>query len=195
MSGPARTDISYAQYLALERSSGQRHEYVSGSAWAMAGGSVRHSAIKTNLAALFRTALRGTPCRPYDADLKVRVRETGLATYPDLSVVCGAPVTDPADDHAVTNPTLLLEVLSPDTEAWDRGGKFAHYRRIPSLRHYLLVNQDEERVEHFELQADGSWRLTEHGAGESVELSALAVPVPVNDIYEDLPPVTEPAHR
>ncbi|GMU41986.1 MAG: hypothetical protein AMXMBFR23_28520 [Chloroflexota bacterium] len=192
MRAPATKGISYAEYLALERTTGVRHEFASGTAWAMAGGSVRHSAIKTNLTALFRGALRDTPSRPYDSDLKVRVLATGLATYPDLSVVCGRPQLDPEDGHAVTNPTLLVEVLSPDTEAWDRGGRFAHYRRIPSLRHYLLVSQDVARIEHYELLADGSWRLTEHGAGQAIPLSALSIELPVDPVYEDLPPEGPP---
>ncbi|MBI2567965.1 MAG: Uma2 family endonuclease [Candidatus Schekmanbacteria bacterium] len=187
MGQAATRRYGYAEYLIVEHDTGTRHEYLDGQTWAMAGGTPRHSAIKSNLQALFRNALHGTPCRPYDSDLKIRVLKTGLATYPDLAVLCGRLETHPEDPNAVTNPVLLGEVLSDDTEAWDRGGKFAHFRCITSLRHYLLLPQDSERIESYTRQEDGSWRLTEHFSGDVVGLEALGVELHVDLVYQDLP--------
>lgn len=183
----AQPHLSYTDYLALERALDARHEYLNGEAWMMTGGTIRHSAVKTNLTGIAFSALRGRPCRPYDSDLKVRVLDSGLTTYPDLAVVCGPPAVHPEDPHALTNPTLLAEVLSESTEAWDRGGKFAHYRRIPTLRYYLLINVRPSLIELFTRMDDGSWRLTEHGPGSSVSLPEIGVVIPVDEVYRDLP--------
>lgn len=187
MAEAARKRLSYAEYLALERETDVRHEFLDGQVWAMAGGTPQHSAIKTNIATLFRDALRGTSCRPYDSDLKVRVGATGLATYPDLTVICGRLERDTEDTNAAVNPVLIVEVLSKDTERWDRGGKFGHYRKLPSLRHYLLVSQTEVCVEHFERQESGLWLFGEHGLGDMVRLGGLDIELRVDPIYEDLP--------
>ena len=178
--------LSVEEYLALEQSTGERHEYVNGEAWAMAGGTVAHSAVKVNLTALMRTALQGHPCRPMDSDLKIHVVETGLSTYPDLSVFCGPLIRSVEVPHAGTNPTLLAEVLSPSTEGWDRGGKFAHCRRLPSLRYYLMVSLEPRRVELYTREDDGSWRLTEHGPGTTVTLPALGVSLEVDALFADM---------
>lgn len=188
MGEPARKlKLSYEDYLALERESELRHEFYHGEAWAMAGGTPRHSALKTELAGRFWAALGRGPCKAYDSDLKLRVLETGLATYPDLAVVCGPLERDPDDRNAVTNPTLILEVLTESTEGWDRGGKFAHYRRIPTLRHVLFVSQSQPRLEHYTLQDDGSWRLVEFGPGATLKLPDLGVDLDVDALYQDLP--------
>jgi Uma2 family endonuclease len=189
MAKPAPKRLSYVEYLRLERKQERRYEYLDGDAWAMAGGSPRHSAIKSNLMVLLGNALRGRPCRAFDSDLKVRVLDTGLATYPDLTVICGALELHPEDPNAATNPAMLVEVVSKETEAWDRGGKFAHYRRIRSLQHYLIVSQDIERIEHYTQQDGGAWRLTEHAPGESIAIAALGIEIPSRPIYEDLPPL------
>lgn len=186
-----RIQLSWDEYLKLEQETGERHELLNGEAWAMAGGTGPHSDIKVNVAAFFRAALRGRPCRPRDSDFRVYIPETGLATYPDLSVFCGTVLTQPGQPASGTNPTLLVEVLSESTEAWDRGGKFAHYRQIPSLRYYLLVNQDPRRVELYTRNEDGSWTLTVHEAGAQVPLPALGVVMPVDELYEDLLPEQE----
>ena len=181
-----KAHLSVEEYLALEQSTGERHEYVNGEAWAMAGGTGAHSDVKVNLASLLRTALQGRTCRPRDSDFKIYVPETGLATYPDLSVFCGPVIQSVEVPHAGTNPTLLAEVLSPSTEGWDRGGKFAHYRRLPSLKYYLMVSLDPRRVELYTREDDGSWRLTEHGPGSTVALSALGVSLEVDALFADM---------
>lgn len=194
MASAAHKLLSYAEYLELERNLDVRCEFLNGDAWAMAGGAPRHSKVKANLSGVLYVALRRTPCAAYDSDLKVVAPETGLATYPDAAVICGPLQRDERDNNAVTNPSALFEVISASTEAWDRGGKFAHYRRLESLQHYLLVDSQLQRVEHYERQVDGRWLLSEHGPGSSVHLAALGVALAVDDLYLDLPDEpTDPA--
>jgi Uma2 family endonuclease len=179
--------LTYAEYLAIERETDLRHEFLHGRAWAMSGGTPRHSALKVNLLAFLHRTTEGTPCRPYDSHLKLRVAASGLATYADVAVICGALVPDREDANAATNPVVVIEVLSPSTEAWDRGWKWEHYRSMASLRHYLLVDQGTERVEHYERLPDGSWRYTVHLAGSVVPLTAIGVDLPVASIYAGAP--------
>src|SRR5215203_2949758 len=131
----ARKRLTYAEYIQLERETETRHEFLEGQVWAMSGGTARHSRIKMNLGALLSSALANGECQPYDSDWKIRVPETGFATYPDLSVICGGIERHPEDENAATNPAVVVEVLSDSTEAWDRGTKFEHLGQIPSLRH------------------------------------------------------------
>jgi Uma2 family endonuclease len=186
--------LTYEDYLALERrceTTGPRHEFLRGEVWAMSGGTIRHAGVKTNLTAAVVEALRGSTCRAYDADLRIRVLATGLATYPDLSVSCGSLETHPEDPHAATNPVALFEVLSPSTEAWDRGGKFLHFQQITSLRAYFLVSCDDgpARVESYVRESDSTeWRYSVHGAEDVFELPGAAQPVPVAALFTDLPP-------
>ena len=142
-------NLTPAEYLAKERAATYRSEYFGGEMFAMAGGSPRHSLIKVNVVGEFRARSRHSPCTAYDSDLRILVARTGLYTYPDASVICGPlEFEDPRRD-TVLNPTLLVEVLSESTEAYDRGKKFSHYRQIPSLREYLLVSQEEPKIERF----------------------------------------------
>ncbi|MEZ4239346.1 MAG: Uma2 family endonuclease [Myxococcota bacterium] len=130
--------LSYAAYLALEAETGVRHEYLDGEAWAMAGGTVRHAKLKTNLTADLSVALGDGPCQAYDSDLKLRMLETGLATYADLAVICGPVARHPDDRHAATNPTVVFEVLSPSTEGGTAEGSSGTSGQAASLRHYVL---------------------------------------------------------
>jgi Uma2 family endonuclease len=185
MSLPLLRPMDYRAYLALEREVDRRHEFLDGEVRAMSGGSLRHSALKANLTAVVGTGLRGGSCRTYDADARLRTVETGLATYADLAVVCGPVVTHPEDPNAFTNPTALFEVLSPSTEAWDRGGKFIHAQQIPSLRYYVLLSQAEPRIEVYERHPDG-WRYTTATEGD-VRLAHLGLTLPVPLVYAELP--------
>ncbi len=187
MAEPARKRLSYTEYLDLETRTDLRHEFLDGEAWAMAGGTPRHSRVKVNLITRLNLGLGAGPCRLFDSDLKIRVLESGLATYPDAAVICGPVSRDPQDRNALTNPVLLVEVLSESTEAWDRGAKFAHYRRIPELRHYLLVDAGQARVEHFARQPDGRWLLSEYGAGQTVGLPELGLLLEVDALYQGMP--------
>ena len=183
MAEPARKRWSYAEYLDLEDQTGIKHEFQDGIAVAMAGGSIPHAILVGELYALLRSALQGRPCRPMSSEQKLIVPETGLATYPDAAVYCGGLERHPGDHNALVNPTLLGEVLSKNTEAWDRGGKFRNYRQLPSLRYYLLVSQKQPLVELHVRQKDGAWLMTEHGLGASVALPDLGIALPVDELY------------
>ncbi|KYG04190.1 hypothetical protein BE21_48175 [Sorangium cellulosum] len=176
---------SYAEYLEQERASPTKHEFLNGEIFAMAGGTPEHARLCLSVGAELRAHLRGRPCVVYSSDLRVRVQATGLATYPDVSVVCSRLERDPEDTDAALNPIVLIEILSDSSEAYDRGQKLAHYRRIPSLREYVLVSQHEPRIEVFHRNEDGSWTLREARAGEGAELQAIGCTLSVDDVYRD----------
>jgi Uma2 family endonuclease len=182
----ARPRLTYEDYCRIEADGAVRHEFLDGQAWAMAGGSRLHAAICANVIASLVLQLRGRPCQAHTSDLRVRVRATGLATYPDASVLCGRAELDPEDPrgHAVTNPVLLVEVLSPSTEEYDRGEKFAHYRRIESLQEVVFVAQDRARIEVWSRQSDGTWTHAEHREG-TVPLGSIACSLVLADVYRD----------
>jgi len=169
-------------YLAIEEQTGVRHEWINGVAYAMAGGSAEHSAIKTNLTVAVGLRLRGGPCRPADSDQRVHVLQTGSSFYADLTVVCGGFEFASEDQQAVTNPSVLFEVLSESTADHDRGTKFQHYRRIPTLRAYVLISQDERRVEIRERVEEG-WLVREVTVGD-LAITALGVSVPLDELYD-----------
>jgi Uma2 family endonuclease len=178
------------EYLALERASSRKHEFVNGEAVAMAGGSPRHALIANNVGGELRARLRGGPCRVFQSDLSVHVAATGLYTYPDVTVVCGTPRLHPKDGRSVLNPKVVVEVLSASSEAYDRGAKFAHYQRLPDIAEYVLVAQDQRRVEHYRRLDTGQWLLTTREGEGEVELPALGVVLALDEVYagvEDLP--------
>ena len=178
--------VSYADYQERERKSATKLEWLDGVVYDMAGGSPEHAGLAAATAIALGAQLRGKPCRVFGSDLKIRVLATGLATYPDLSIVCGRLETDPADENAATNPKVLVEVLSDSTEAYDRGEKFAHYRRIPSLREYVLVSQHEPHIEVFRKNTAGKWELSEEGrAGDTVPLASIECVLSVDEIFAD----------
>ncbi len=182
MTAVPATKVSYAEYLAEERASETKHEYVNGEIFAMAGGSPEHARLAFDLGFLLKSAFGGRPCVVYSSDARVRVEATGRATYPDLTVVCGKLETSADDPDAITNPTVLIEVLSPTTASSDRGDKWAHYRRIPSLQAYVLVSQDERRIECF--RRDGArWIYEEAGPGESLRIGGVEVDVSIDELY------------
>jgi Uma2 family endonuclease len=175
--------MTYAEYLAAEAVSDVRHEFLNGEVWAMAGGTPEHAALALAVGSELREALRGKPCRAFSADLRVRVVDTGLSTYPDVTVVCGQLEAAPDDPDAVTNPIVLVEVLSESTEGYDRGAKAAHYRRIPSLREFVLVSQAEPRIEVHHRAESGRWELLEARPGETIELSSIGARLDVGAVY------------
>lgn len=178
---------TYAEYLALERRTDQRYEYFDGEVFLMAGGTPRHAKLISNTNVVLGGLLGDHRCQSFSSDLKVRIPTTGLATYPDLSVICGGLEVHPEDRNAATNPTLIISVLSESTEMWDRTRKFFHYQQLPSLRHYLLVSHDEPRVEHYERAEAGAWTYRVFGPGDVVPLSLLDVSLPVDALYRNLP--------
>ncbi len=194
MAEPAIRLHSYDEYLALEQATGERYEYIDGHILAMAGGTLAHGELSVKLAILLSNALRGRPCKIYPSDVKVCVADDGLYTYPDLSVVCGPPISSAHDPNAVRNPVVLVEVLSDGTEAYDRGEKFEKYRQIASLREYVLVSHRKPGVDLLRWSPDGSWILRALGPQDTLHLESLGVEIPVAAIYEDveLPPAKPP---
>lgn len=180
--------MSYAEYLAFEAASETKHEYINGEVFAMAGGTVEHAALSVAVSTALSIALRDRRCRVLSSDGRVRAKATGMSTYPDVSVVCNNVEVDPDDEHGVLNPTLIVEVLSDSTEAHDRGAKAAHYRRIPSLREYVLVSQREPLIEVYRRNERGNWELVaEARQGERAELASCGavIVLDVDAIYRD----------
>ncbi len=180
------TRTTYEEYRALERASATKHEFVAGEIFAMAGGTYDHSTIAANVLTGLHVALRGSGCSPLTSDMRIRTGDD-VGAYPDVSVACGERrFSDDARDELL-NPTVLVEVLSPSTEAYDRGEKFRHYETIASLREYVLVSTATRRVEVFTRRAEGEgrgWLLQSFSAGERAELSSLGVTLAVDALYE-----------
>jgi Uma2 family endonuclease len=169
----------------LEAKRDIKHEYVNGEIIAMTGRTIEHGRLAARVIAQLDAALVGRPREAYTSDVRVRIQATGRATYPDVSVVCGRLERDPEDPDSIVNPIVLVEVLSDGTEASDRGEKFAHYRRIPSLRHYVLVSQHEPRIDYFTLGDRGDWIFRDAGPKRSVSLDAIGCELSVDAIYAD----------
>ncbi|MGH9421109.1 MAG: Uma2 family endonuclease [Thermoanaerobaculia bacterium] len=179
-------DYTFADYLELERDSDIKHEFDAGEILAMSGGTARHSALAVKVATALETT-RPSGCTVFQSDMRVRVAATGRAAYPDASMICGPIEYDP-DDAAhttITNPVLIVEILSATTEKGDRGNKWLHYQRIPSLQEYVLVSQ-EPRIEIFRRTASGTWEYFEvHegtvplASGPTLDLSTLYAGLPV----------------
>ena len=179
------TPVSESEYLALEARSPVRHEYVAGELFAMAGGTLRHSTIALNVASALRARLRSTPCRAFMSDVRVRVEKHNAYYYPDVLGSCGRGLEAPNLESAtVTDPVLIVEVLSSATEPIDRREKLLAYRTLPSLVEYALVSQDQARVEIHRRRGDIGWELTEYSGNEAVEFTAVRASIPMQEIYE-----------
>ena len=178
------TKVTAEEYLALDRAAEFRSEFLDGEIIAMSGGSARHSKLQVNLTLELETALRGTPCQTFSADLRVRVSPR-MYTYPDLTVVCGKPVLADERQDILLNPTVIVEVLSPSTEHYDRGVKFQCYRGIESLRDYILVAQDQIRIEQYTRGEANTWTLRDyHDIRETLLIESVRVSLPLASIYE-----------
>lgn len=185
MVSQAQSAYGFSDWLAAEREAlDSKHEYEAGQVYAMTGASFNHNLIVSNLIGELRNRLRAQPCAVLGTDMRVRIQAADAAKYPDVLVVCGAPQFHDDRRDVLLNPTLIIEVLSPSTEAYDRGGKFAVYRQLPSLAEYALVAQDPVSVELYTRQPDGSWLYRFHGDLEDrVTLTSLDCVLPVRDIY------------
>lgn len=191
-----RSRVSFAEYLELEDRATAKHEYHDGIIVAMAGGTLDHGTVATNISREVGNALKGKPCRAINSDVKLRVERFNRGYYPDGMIVCG-PVEHPAGDTkrlSVLNPTVIIEVLSDSTAEFDRGEKFDHYRTVPALREYVLVSQDEARVQVFERRDDGTWVFnTCHGIDVMLRLNSVDVSVSLAEVYRDVTFDTVPA--
>lgn len=178
--------FSPTDYLEFERFQVDRHEFLDGNVYAMAGESPRHSSICFNLYTIIGLQLRGKRCRGFSPNMKVATNEKGLFSYPDLAVVCGAPKFHDEKSDVLTNPSVIFEVLSPSTEHYDRGEKFLRYVNcIESLTDYLLISQDKPLIEHFRRQPNGEWEKTEIEGSEAIcRIDAIDCEISLFELYE-----------
>jgi Uma2 family endonuclease len=180
---PAEKLRSPAEYLALERSAEHKSEYVDGLIYAMTGASRAHNLIAVNLAVELHRQLKDRPCEAYLADMRVKAATARSYRYPDIAVVCGQPEWEDLHFDTLLNPTVLIEILSPSTAANDRGPKFAEYQRIDSLREYLLVCQDQPRIERY-ARREAGWLLTvTEGLDATVALDAIGCVLDLREVY------------
>jgi Uma2 family endonuclease len=179
-----RIHYTQSDYLALEASSNVKHEYLDGQIYGMAGGTPEHAALAAAVIGMLFGQLRVGRCRAHDADLRVRVPETGLTTYPDVTVVCGPRALDTEDPHAVTNPTVLVEVLSRSTEEYERGDKFEHYQRLASLQEYVLVSHRARELEVWRRGDDATWSHQVYRDGECATFESIGALIDVSELYD-----------
>ncbi len=176
--------ITPEEYLERERKAETKSEYLNGEIFAMSGGTFDHAGVAVNFGFELSLRLKGGPCRVLNSDMRIFVSAADLYTYPDLAVLCGPPIFVDDSRDSLTNPSVIIEVLSPSTSNYDRGDKFALYRGLPSLMEYLTVAQDKVQIEQHTRQPTGQWLLTETKELTSVlTLPSLAVEIQVADIY------------
>ncbi|MGZ5076701.1 MAG: Uma2 family endonuclease [Methylobacter sp.] len=184
MSEVTPTHFTPEEYLSLERSAPYKNEFHDGQIYAMTGASREHNLITFNIAGELSSQLKNRFCGAYVSDMRIKSAEARSYYYPDIVVVCGTPQFEDAHVDTLLNPTLLIEVLSPSTEAYDRGGKFAHYRKIPTLNEYLLIAQDQPSIERYQRQG-GVWVLTEAvGLEADIPLESIGCVLSLREVYD-----------
>jgi Uma2 family endonuclease len=189
-----KNKFTIEEYLQFEKASSERHEYYKGEIFRMhghgellnmSGASNRHNIIFSNLFTGIGIALKGKPCQPYGPDMRVNIPENTLFTYPDISVFCGEVEPSAEDEDTVIQPTLLIEILSPSTKEYDRGGKFKLYRDIPTLKEYILVDALSINIEAFRINNSGHWELEEYCTLEgNLNMQSINVSIPLTEIYQ-----------
>ncbi|MBK1725320.1 Uma2 family endonuclease [Thiocystis violacea] len=186
MSAAPQPRLSFDDWLAIERTAtDQRNEYVAGEVFAMAGGSEEHNLIVANLVRELGNQFKGRPCRVYPSDMKVHIAAADVGTYPDVMVICGERQFHDGRRDVVTNPMLIVEVLSDSTEAYDRGDKFRYYRSLESLQAYLLLSQYRMQAELFLRQPDGTWSLSSYQeTSESIPLRLIEAELSLAEVYD-----------
>jgi Uma2 family endonuclease len=192
MSSQAQKHYTPEEYLALERQAQCKSEYYAGEIFAMAGASRWHNLIVTNVLRELSLQLKGRPCTTYPSDMRVKVSPTGLYTYPDVTVVCGEAQFEDNQQDTLLNPTLIVEVLSESTEAYDRGGKFAHFRKLTSLMEYVLITQTKPHIEHYVRQPDNRWLLSEvDSLPHAIHLPSIDCHLALAEVYDKVDIVGE----
>jgi Uma2 family endonuclease len=184
MSTARKLKLTEAEYLARENASEFRSEFYDGEVFAMTGGSIAHNRIKENLVGEIYTKLKGGKCQSFSSDQRVKVQETGFIAYLDIIIVCGEPKIDATDDHAIINPQVIIEVLSPSTQRRDRIFKFGQYQQIPSLKEYILVSQSEIDIEQVVRNENNRWEKSVFaGAEDEFTLVSIPMTIKVADIF------------
>ena len=185
MSTLPKAYLTPEQYLEIERAAEYKSEYYQGEMFAMSGATREHNLIAGNVLAALHPQLRSSPCETYPSDMRVHVRDTGLYTYPDVVIACEEPRFLDGQLDTLLTPTLLVEILSPSTEAYDRGRKFDHYQSIESLRQYLLVASDRIHADLYTRQQHGGWLLTSaDGPAGTLALASVNCQIALADVYE-----------
>ncbi len=188
MSAAPRLNFTIEQYLEMEDVSLEKNEYYNGEIFAMAGASINHNHIVRNtLFSIEQHLHKSKKCNVFPNDLKIHSKTTTLFTYPDLSIICGEPEVLEGRKDIVTNPSVLIEVLSPSTQDYDRGSKFGLYRKIENLKEYITISSMEVYVEKHDKQSDGSWVLNEYKKMEdSFNINSIGLEVLVENLYNNL---------
>lgn len=195
MSEVAIAGVSYAEYLAIEDASELKHEYLDGVVRAMAGGTIEHGRLGAEIIHRLQLEFGERRCQVFSSDTKIHIAASRRTTYADAVVVCGDVQRSELDSEAIANPIVIVEVLSPTTEAYDRGEKFRHYRRLSGVREYVLVSQAPPLVEVWRRDGD-AWRVAELGPTETVRLASIDVSLPIDALYAGaVPPPTRAAEE
>ncbi len=172
------------EYFAWEEQQLERHEYIDGEVYAMSGGTIDHGSIALNFGSLLKIHMRGRGCKTLNSDCRVSIVGSSKYVYPDISVTCDD--RDETTAQYITYPCLIIEFLSPSTEAYDRGNKFRMYRQNPSLQEYVLVSTEAVEIELFRRSDGDNWQIINYQAGDIVELKSINLTVPIEQIYEDI---------
>lgn len=184
---PKYNFITAEEYLAMERAADTKHEYYRGEIFAMSGASFEHNEISSNLMGILKNRLQGKSCRPYGNDLRIHIPESSLYTYPDLSIICDGPAFSDNKFDTITNPSVLIEILSNSTKDYDRGGKFNLYRSIKTLKEYILIDSTSVSVEIFSRDDDNSWRLVEFkNLDDSFTIATIETILSLKEIYDNV---------
>jgi len=177
--------VSASDYLIMERASTEKHEFYRGEVSAISGAGIQHNIIFSNTFGILSNQLKGKNCRPFGSDLRIHIPLNSLYTYPDISVVCGKIETTDNTFDTIINPSIIIEILSATTRDYDKGGKFALYRDITSLKEYIIIDSEQVAVEKFIRNMDGSWQLTEFKQlTESFTIETVAISLLLKDLYE-----------
>ena len=185
MSSQPQHPYTPEEYLALERKAKDKSEYFAGEIFAMSGASRQHNLIVANVVATLHGQFRNRPCEVYASDMRVKASPTGLYTYPDVVALCGEPQFDDEQKDTLLNPTVIIEVLSSSTEAYDRGDKFGHYRKLASLTEYVLISQEKLHIEHYVRQPDNQWLLSEASSPQdTVRLPSINGVLVLAEVYD-----------
>ena len=174
------------EFLDFEKASDVKHEFYKGEVFAMSGAGPRHNIISINLIGALLKHLNGKPCRPYGSDMRIHIPDNTLYTYPDISIICGDIIPSDEDEDSATQPSVIIEILSPSTKSYDRGDKFKLYRAITALRAYILVDSENINIECYTLNDEMVWELREYkNLTDSVHIKSLAAQISLSEIYRD----------
>ncbi len=180
-----RKQLTIEEYLEWELANTEKHEYFRGEVFAMSGAKINHNRIAVNVLSTLVRELKGKSCQPFNSDQRIHIPANTLFTYPDISVICGEPITLDDDEYNVLNPTVIIEVLSPSTKNYDRGEKFKLYRDIPILQEYVLIDAASVHIEHHRINKQQRWELLEHKSIDDILiLDSLSTTILLTDIYE-----------